>query len=442
MESEKKRERSDESEAEREQAWGLVRCSTEKEERKKSKFRLFKPLIDTVTKSTTTTTSITIITPPENPNRHINLYLCIRTDIDAFSWIKLDPTNTTTTPTVAKPKSSSNSCNLNSKGNKENNKKKKNHRQQQRILLTPISDMPPTTPRSFRAIPHSPSENQKLVYAFGGQVVINGERSFSSKAFVCDFASTTNPLPVWEELPSMPSQLDICMGVASPLDGNVYAFGVMHNKRLSGPYNYVGLVFDPSSRTWNQCSHPFHGDFGLVKDYALVHSENNNSNSQLVAFTYHEGHTFNLTNALWENSFSATVPLPVSTSPDWNSDPDSTSVAVGHLIYKYIDRKLFALDTSSPEPSFEPVHGLDNKLPTYSETYGNAHMVYLSKGKLCIIWGDFPNPSENLPVRTLSITCLKLWVGMCNRRNRLQAIIDRCERFLAHGICLYDVIAF
>ncbi|KAM7495875.1 hypothetical protein LguiA_020289 [Lonicera macranthoides] len=453
MESEKKKKR-ERTEEPRPQPRGLVRCSssadskkkeeeettepehrrcsTEKEEQKNSKFHLLKPLITTVAKSSTTTTSITIITPPEEPKRHINLYFCIRTDIEAFSWIKLDPSNT---PVEApKPKS--------------NNKKNNHHHQQKRIRLTPISNMPPTTPCTFCVIPPAPSDNQKLVYAFGGvDFFVNGRRSnYSSKAFVCDFAST-NPPPVWEELPSMPSQLKIWIGVASPLDGHVYAFGEMLTQHGSGPSTFMGLVFDPSSSSWSPCPHPFNrGGAGYINcptaitDTTLIDTENR---SELCVITdFSEVHTFNLASAKWECSFAAPVPRDQRYLRDPGHASRSTSVAVGHLIYTFYNRKLYARDSSLPKPSFERVHGFDNMLPTGRETYRKAFMVYLGKGKLCVVWGHSPHPTENAPKQTLYITCLKFWVGMCNRRNRLRAVIDRCEQFVAHGIRLYDVIAF
>ena len=80
-----------------------------------------------------------------------------------------------------------------------------------------------------------------------------------------------------------------------------------------------------------------------------------------------------------------------------------------------------------------------HKLPKYWEVCGSGRMVYLGEGKLCIVWGrDSIEPHEK---RTLYITFLMFWIGMCNRRNRLRAVIDRYEQFVAHGYELYEVIA-
>ncbi|KAM7501233.1 hypothetical protein LguiB_000137 [Lonicera macranthoides] len=398
-------------------------------ERKKKKSKYGSPpesLITTVTKTTIDTTSITIITPPEDPNDHIHLYLCIGTALRALSWFKIDPTDTTLEAPKPKSSSSSSSNNYNDNDNSKGKLKKK----KPILLRQPISHMPPTIPYGFRAIPHSSSclakgkrKKKKLVYAVGGGISVN---SRSSKAFFCDFASNK---PVWKELPPMPSPMYICMGVASPLDGNVYAFGPMLQKAPGIPCEYAGLVFDPSSPSWKQCPPPFTGNQPNrypINDYALANTENR---TELCVFTCStQAHSFNLATAQWDRNLYAPVPAK-------SLDVDSSSVGVGHLIFKFHDRKLYALDTTSPKPSFKPVPGLDNKLP---KCWGGGDMVYLGKGKLCIIWSSIP---KKPPRGTVSIACLMFWVGMCNRRNRLRAVIDRCERFVAHGLRLCNVFA-
>ncbi|KAM7495874.1 hypothetical protein LguiA_020288 [Lonicera macranthoides] len=424
---------------------GLVRCSSfssEKEE-EKSKYEEYdysvKSLITTITKTTIDTTSITIITPPEDPNYHIHLYLCIRTDIKAFSWFKIDPTNKPVN--APKPKSSSKDNTSTSTSNHNSRRNLKSKKQQPPILVNPIFHMPPNMPYGFRVIPPSSfsgkqNQQKKLVYAVGAY--IHGP-DLASKAFVCDFASpftttTTNPPPCWEELPPMPSPIEICIGVASPLDANVYAFGYrIPTAPGDDHHDYMGVVFNPSSTSWKQCPPPFGGRWHSIDDYALIRTENQ---SKLCVFTSSTGcHPFNLTTTQWEG----TLRVPVPTHP-FKPETSSTSVGVGHLIFKFHNRKLYALDSSSLQPSFERVPGLDkHKLPNYWEVCGSGRMVYLGKGKLCIVWGRHSiDPHED---HTIYITCLMFWIGMCNRRNRLRAVIDRYERFVAHGCQLYEVIA-
>ncbi|KAM7497362.1 hypothetical protein LguiA_021776 [Lonicera macranthoides] len=402
---------------------------------------------------TTTTENITVIIPPEDPYNQIHIYLCLGTHEHGrrgFTWFKIDPTNPTfleEAPNESSSSSSSSYNNISSKANKKKkNKKKKN--QSPYILLNPISRMPSTTGPDFIAVPqHVPSQNhKKLIYAFGTDA-LSGLKSlpgdcYSSKALVCDFA-TTSASPVWEELPTpFPSPITFFAGVASPLDGKVYAFGrlLSHPPNDCYSYTYRGLVFDPSSRSWTPCPAPTDLDYGY-KSVAVVHNEHENpSTSRLVVFNYLRlPKAFNLATTQWENAFSH-HPCPVRHRDDDDCDPTPTSVGVGNLIYRFTHRKLYVLDTSSPKISFKRVCGLNNKLPTYWETYGRPFLVYLGKGKLCIVWGCCSNSTED--ARILHITCLKFWVGMDNRKNRLRAVIDRCDRFRAYGVKLYDVIAF
>ncbi|KAM7478598.1 hypothetical protein LguiA_026811 [Lonicera macranthoides] len=207
------------------------------------------------------------------------------------------------------------------------------------------------------------------------------------------------------------------------------------------PLPSMGVVFNPSLTSWNQCPEPseqLRSCYGSVNDYALIDTEDR---SELCVFTSSlRRHTFNLTTAQWESTLYARVPIDHFRLAKDGHAVFSTSVAVGHLIFKFLNEKLYALDSSSPEQSFQPVPGLDNKLPKQKANVRGL-MVYLGKGKLCIIWGGKPDPADKAPEETISITCLKFWVGMCNRRNRLRAVIDRCERFLVHGIRLHDVVA-
>ncbi|KAM7502822.1 hypothetical protein LguiB_001726 [Lonicera macranthoides] len=278
--------------------------------------------------------------------------------------------------------------------------------------------MPFTTPTDFVAVPYVPSQNhKKLIYAFGSDA-LSGLKSLPSKALVYDFA-TTSASPVWEELPPpFPSPIKLFAGVVSPLDGNVYAFGRLLSNHPIDRYADTcrGLVFDPSSWSWNPCPPPTDLDYGY-KSVAVVHNEH-------------------------ENPSTTHTPIHVRNYDDDECDPTPTSVGVGNLIYRFTRRKLYALDTSSPKPSFKRVCCLNNKVPTYRETYGRPFLVYLGKEKLCIIWGCYSNSIDDAPLRILYITCLKFWVGMDNRKNRLRAVIDRCDRFIAYGNQLYDVIAF
>ncbi|KAM7497429.1 hypothetical protein LguiA_021843 [Lonicera macranthoides] len=210
------------------------------------------------------------------------------------------------------------------------------------------------------------SNHKKLIYAFGSDA-LSGLKFLPSKALVCDFA-TTSASPVWEELPPpFPSPIKFFAGVASPLDGNVYAFGRLLNNNPIGRYpdTYRGLVFDPSSRSWNPCPPPTDLDYGY-KSVAVVHTEHDNpSTSRLAVFNYPRvPKAFDLATTQWENAFSAHTPIPVRKYDDEECDPTPTSVGVGNLIYRFTRRKLCALDTSSPKPSFKRVCGLHNKLKT------------------------------------------------------------------------------
>ncbi|KAM7502794.1 hypothetical protein LguiB_001698 [Lonicera macranthoides] len=122
----------------------------------------------------------------------------------------------------------------------------------------------------------------------------------------------------------------------------------------------MGLVFDPSSRSWNPCPPPTDLDYGY-KSVVVVHNEHENpSTSRLVVFNYPRvPKAFNLATTQWENAFSAHTPIPVRNYDDEECDPTPTSVG--------------------------------------------------------------------------------FWVGMDNWKNRLRAVIDRCDRFIAHGDQLYDL---
>ncbi|KAM7501235.1 hypothetical protein LguiB_000139 [Lonicera macranthoides] len=300
---------------------GLVRCSSsEKERKKKSKYGSPpESLIITVTKTTIDTTSITIINLPEDPNDHIHLYLCIRTALRALSWFKIDPTDTTLE--APKPKSSS-SNNYNNNDNSKGKLKKK----KPILLRQPISHMPPTIPYGFRAIPHSSSclakgkrkKKKKLVYAVGGSI---------------------------DRLQLFLSNTRDSFSIPPYLQGNHAPPPFTKNHQNSYPIN----------------------------DSALAKTENR---TELCVFTCSTRvHSFNLTTAQWDRSLYAPVPAD-------SLDVDSSSVGVGHHIFKFHARKLYALDTTSPKSSFQPVPGLDNKLPKCGEAHGGGDMVYLGKGKL------------------------------------------------------------
>ncbi|KAM7496784.1 hypothetical protein LguiA_021198 [Lonicera macranthoides] len=297
------------------------------------------------------------------------------------------------------------------------------------MFLTPISSMPTTTPVGFRAIPHSScNQKQKLVYAIGGR---------SAEAFVCDFAST-NP-PVWKQLPPVPSPIRVYFGVASPLNGNVYAFGnSIPRENVPRKDTYTGMVFEPASRSWKSCPHPFekfwfHGSAG---DCALVHTKN-----EFVVFGHvDEKHmVLDLTTGSWGSSFY----MPIR----FRTEHSSSSVAVGDVIYRVRHSKLYALDLASKRPRFKRVYGLEKDIATIYGTAGIEYMVYLGKGKLCIVWGwreprDLHLEEDPYTDPIVHIACLKFWVGVCHQRNQLCAVVDQCEHYATQGYELYDCVAF
>ncbi|KAM7502464.1 hypothetical protein LguiB_001368 [Lonicera macranthoides] len=409
------------------EARGLVRCSfsdkEEEEEKKKKKKKTTKttiktPLATRVTKTTTTSISISMIIPPEDPNHHINLYLCLKTRGSrhhgpGFQWCKIDPTNTDVEDEDEDEDEE-----------EDSNSNSKFEPKPKRRFLTPISTMPTTTPHGFRAIPHSSSnQKKKLVYAVGST-----KFNSSLKAFVCDFGAT----PVWEELPPMPRPIHLAFGLASPLNGNVYAFGIFHTHENN---SYTGLVFEPASRSWNPCPHPFnkYRNFFPMRDCALVHTRHRN---EFIVFGTGRRApiVLDLTTGNWKP--------PCFSAPAARIDT-SSSVAVGDVIYRFNNSRLSALNLAFKRPFFKKVYGLEEVLPTIYGTVGLGHIAYLGKGKLCIVWGlhdlhvkdPFTNPITH-------ITCLKFWVGVCNQTNQLRAVVDRCEHYAAHGLELYEFMAF
>ncbi|KAM7496793.1 hypothetical protein LguiA_021207 [Lonicera macranthoides] len=427
---------------------GLIRCSSlskvkvrnnnssikKKKKKKKQQldelsgsgevFSSIKPLFTTITKTTTTTTSITIFTPPEEPNNLIDIYLCLKTepgsgkDVSLFQWFKIDPTNTTVEAEVE----------VNAKSISKPKPKPKS----EPVFLTPISTMRNTTPLCFCAIPHfsTSHKKKKLVYAIGGI------SDHSQKAFVCDFGASTSPPFVWEELPSMPCPIRVYFGAASPLNSNIYAFGEKIAPEFDVSDTFTGVVFDQASRSWNPCPHPFNtyiSSYRNVVDYAPVHTKDSN---ELILFNEKKEHVaLDLTTGNWKSSFCAPVPK----RPFCYRDEYSSCVAVGDVIYGFINRKLYALDLASKRQRFKRVYGLEEEMPISYLTAGTGYLAYLGKGKFCIVWGE---KDDEIEEDIVQITCLKFWVGVCDQMNQLHAVVDRCEHYSAHGYFLKDVVAF
>lgn len=386
----------------------LVGCSLKKVKKKKIKIEERSSLITTITKTITKSISIRVITPPEEPNTHLTLYLCIHGRLlhPLFRWCKIDLAND---------------------GPQTNNSKANP------TILSPICYMPETIPRNFRAVP----TKQKLVYALGGQIHRGEKWVPTSKALVCDFGSSTCT-PVWEEIPRMCSPLVVSIGVASPLDGKLYAFGETEDATSRGD----AVVFDPSLKSWAPSDKTYPHDFYAIDDYLLL------PHNELAVFETNDSVlSFNFTTGRWDRYYEGHVPS-VFPRKFRSSAHLTSSVAVGHIIYKFYYGKLYALDLNGEEPiSFKLVHGLESKLPKYLQTVIKAHIFYIGKGKLCLVWGVSGTHRCYLPIdhddkNEIYITCLKFWVGMCSRRKRLCAVTDRCEQYITQGYKLYDCFAF
>ncbi|KAM7502134.1 hypothetical protein LguiB_001038 [Lonicera macranthoides] len=258
-----------------------------------------------------------------------------------------------------------------------------------------------------------------------------------AKAFVCDFAST-NP-PIWKQLPPVPSPMHVYFGVASPINGNVYAFGnSIPQENIPRKDTYTGMVFEPASRSWKSCPHRFEKFwfYGSAVDCALVHTKN-----EFVVFNHvdQKHMVLDLTTGSWGSSFYTPI--------RFRTEHSSSSVALGDVIYRVYHSKFYALDLAFKRPQFKRVYGLEKEIATIYRTAGIEYMVYLGKGKMCIVWGwseprDLHLEKDPYYDPIMYIACLKFWVGVCCQQNQLCAIVDRCEHYATQAHELYDCVAF
>ncbi|KAM7477348.1 hypothetical protein LguiA_025561 [Lonicera macranthoides] len=402
----------------------LVRCSSSSEDKvnKKKKRQELIPMTATITKHISITKTITLTTAPENPESELCLYLCLEKASDPeghwYRWCKIDLTSQSSeTKTKSKSKSKP-------------------------MFLPTISYMPIDTPLEFCVVassdssPFSMKKHKKLVYAVGGidkkndDEEINYEISssyrprISAKAFVCDFGSKSL---AWEELPPMSSPKTIHFGVVSPCDGKLYTYGDTIERVLEGD------VFDPASHSWTSCPPPPSAPSVCVEDYTFDRNRN-----KLVIFTNSDYvYSFDPTTLLWRSYLHRVHLTPRS------HEAVSSSVVVGDTFYKYHLGELYALDKTSPSPSFELVPGLAEKVDSYMrspECMYRSYLSYVGKGKFALVWGG-PSFRARSNRDAVCISCLTFWVGVCNRSNRRRVLIDQRQEYFADGHFLHDCVA-
>ncbi|KAM7477343.1 hypothetical protein LguiA_025556 [Lonicera macranthoides] len=405
----------------------LVRCSSseDKVKNKKKKQQELIPMTATITKNISITKTITLTTPPEDPETDVCLYLCLfkgsNPDGHCYRWCKIDLTNQS-------PKSKSKS---------------------KPTFLPPISYMPTTTPNKFCVVASSDSgpfskkdtTHKKLVYAVGGLDKNQPPPYRSAKAFVCDFGSESL---TWEELPPMSSPKMIHFGIVSPSDGKLYACGdaqkeevQVHPIQHRTKFQYVaeGDIFDPASRSWTSCPPPccYNVSSVRVQDYAFDKEQN-----KLVVFINSDYVlSFDLTTLVWRTNLHRVHLTPQSYGAV------SSSVVVGDTLYKYHLGQLYALDKTSPSPSFELVPGLTKKVDSYmrsTECVYKSYLSYLGKGKFALVWGG-PSFRARSNRDAVFISCLTFWVGVCNQTNRRHVLIDQRQEYFANGPFLHDCVA-
>ncbi|KAM7480781.1 hypothetical protein LguiB_005364 [Lonicera macranthoides] len=402
----------------------LVRCSSSSEDKvnKKKKRQELIPMTATITKHISITKTITLTTVPENPESELCLYLCLEKASDPdghwYRWCKIDLTSQSSeTKTKSKSKSKP-------------------------MFLPTISYMPIDTPLEFCIVassdssPFSMKKHKKLVYAVGGIDKKNDDEEtdyeisssyrprISAKAFVCDFGSKSL---AWEELPPMSSPKMIHFGVVSPCDGKLYTYGDTIEEVLEGD------VFDPTSHSWTSCPPPPSAPSFCVEDYTFDRNRN-----KLVIFTNSDYvYSFDPTTLLWRSYLHRVHLTPRS------HEAVSSSVVVGDTFYKYHLGELYALDKTSPSPSFELVPGLAKKVDSYMRSpecmYG-SYLSYVGKGKFALVWGG-PSFRARSNRDAVFISCLTFWVGVCNRSNRRCVLIDQRQEYFADGHFLHDCVA-
>ncbi|KAM7477363.1 hypothetical protein LguiA_025576 [Lonicera macranthoides] len=398
----------------------LVRCSSSSEDKvnKKKKRQELIPMTATITKHISITKTITLTTVPENPESELCLYLCLEKASDPdghwYRWCKIDLTSQSSeTKTKSKP-----------------------------MFLPTISYMPIDTPLEFCIVassdssPFSMKKHKKLVYAVGGIDKKNDDEEtdyeisssyrprISAKAFVCDFGSKSL---AWEELPPMSSPKMIHFGVVSPCDGKLYTYGDTIEEVLEGD------VFDPTSHSWTSCPPPPSAPSFCVEDYTFDRNRN-----KLVIFTNSDYvYSFDPTTLLWRSYLHRVHLTPRS------HEAVSSSVVVGDTFYKYHLGELYALEKTSPSPSFELVPGLAKKVDSYMRSpecmYG-SYLSYVGKGKFALVWGG-PSFRARSNRDAVFISCLTFWVDVCNRSNRRCVLIDQRQEYFADGHFLHDCVA-
>ncbi|KAF5188696.1 hypothetical protein FRX31_021716 [Thalictrum thalictroides] len=109
------------------------------------------------------------------------------------------------------------------------------------------------------------------------------------------------------------------------------------------------------------------------------------------------------------------------------TDNFTSSVAVGDVVFRLLKNQLYACDMSKPKPIEHRVYGLEKEMK--SSTWSRYKLFYIGNGKLCLTWLFDSEEHCDMTV----IACLKFWVRMCNQECRLQAVIDRCDHYLANG---------
>ncbi|KAM7496770.1 hypothetical protein LguiA_021184 [Lonicera macranthoides] len=211
----------------------------------------------------------------------------------------------------------------------------------------------------------------------------------------------------------------------------VYAIGGCSAQKKD---TYTGMVFEPASRSWKSCPNRFEKFWfhGLAIDCALVHTKN-----EFVLFNHvdQKHMVLDLTTGSWGSSFYTPI--------RFRTEHSSSSVAVGDVIYRVCHSKLYALDLAFKRPQFKRVYGLEKEIATIYRTAGIEYMVYLGKGKMCIVWGwsepcDLHLEKDPYYDPIMYIACLKFWVGVCCQQNQLCAVVDRCEHYATQAHELYD----
>ncbi|PIA28589.1 hypothetical protein AQUCO_06800035v1 [Aquilegia coerulea] len=313
-----------------------------------------------------------------NGGKELFIYLSILNDDDILAWYKLDPNGTF-------------------EGN-------------QTQILSPISSISYNViPNYYRTIGY----DSKL-YIMGGYKT-RKDLDIGSKTFVCDTSSTNT----WEESISMNScKIGPQLAV---VDGKIFAIGTLRlmNFKFKQPF---AEVFDPSLNKWTALP-------SLPSDihiYCVANSVFVRDQDEIIIFPSdysspkpHYAYRFNVKSHSWAR-FSDPFKIP--------ADCTTSSVAVGNVIFRLQkENRLYACDMSHPKPIGRRVYGLEKEIKSFMSNTG--HLFYIGNGKLCLIWSFKSKEHRDMKV----IACLKFWVGMCNEKRRLEAVIDRCDHYLVNG---------